>query len=118
MHSCSVVPLEEHFVGKPTLIRQLYDELLQICMESGCTRVDSLQTAIMFAHVAMFAEIAVQKTKLKLLLILPEKIDDPALYNVRQRGKKWWIHYLNISCREDIDEQLAERLTLAYDLAS
>jgi hypothetical protein len=104
-HSCVVVDLDTHFVGKPRA-RQLFDAWLAAVESTGPVTVSISKTRIEFMTRARFTGAIVRRDYLKSALWLKRKADSPRFTKVEQLGKSDWLHHFEIHDESDIDDEL------------
>jgi hypothetical protein len=104
-HSCVVVPLDDHFVGKPRA-RELFDAWLTAVQTTGPVTVSVSKTRIEFMTRARFTGATVRKDYLKSGLWLKRRAESRHFTKVELIGKRDWLHYFDIRDESDIDEEL------------
>jgi hypothetical protein len=104
-HSCVVVDLETHFVGRPRA-RQLFEAWLTAVRTTGPVTVSVSRTRIEFMTRARFTGAVVRKDYLRSALWLKRRVDWPRFVKIEHYGGNNWGHFFEIHDESDIDEEL------------
>jgi hypothetical protein len=113
-HSCGARSVDDHFEGKDTQLRELYDALISKLQRFGPVRVDAVQTSINLISKHHFGGITVQKSALRLGFIASEKIEASRIVRAQRLGPNKVGHSVKLHSLEDIDEELLDWLRWAY----
>ena len=108
-HSCVVIPLETHFVGRPRA-RRLFDAYLAALEADGPITVSVSKTRIELMTRARFTGAVVRKDHLRSTLWLKRRADHRLFTKVELLGKHDWLHHFEIHLEADIDAELLELL--------
>jgi hypothetical protein len=106
-HSCVIVPLEAHFVGRPRA-RELFDAWLAAVQSTGPITVSVSKTRIEFMTRARFTGAVVRRDYLKSALWLKRRVDWPRFTKIEHYGRNDWSHFFEIRDESDIDDELLE----------
>jgi hypothetical protein len=105
-HSCVIVPLDDHFIGRPRA-RQLFDALLAALVREGPVTVSVSRTRIEFMTRARFAGVQVRRDHLRLGLWLKRRVAWPRFVKVEHYGRDDWGYTVLIRDESDLDAGLA-----------
>ena len=101
-HSCVVVELGTHFVGRPRA-RQLFDVWLAAVQATGPVTVSVSKTRIEFMTRARFTGALVRRDYLKSALWLERRAASHHLTKVELLGRHDWLHHFEIHDESDIE---------------
>lgn len=101
-HSCVIVNIDAIFLGKPNIIKELYNELLKNC--------------IYFMDKNRFLVIKPQKSGIIIEFILERSEEIFPVIKIVQISKNQFVHRLKLDSIEDINDQLIRWIKDAYDL--
>lgn len=117
-HSCVVYPLDEHFKNKENQ-RDLFNAYLEFVRKNvGEFKTEALPCCIHLVSTFTFSAAWILKDKIRIDFATSNKIDNERIYHVEQPSTNRYIHYLEISTENDLDEELANWLKQAYLLKS
>jgi hypothetical protein len=105
-HSCVVVDLETHFVGKSPRARELFDAWLAAVETTGPVTVSVSKTRIEFMTRARFTGAVVRRDYIKSALWLKRRVDWPRFTKIEHYGRNDWGHHFEIRDESDIDDEL------------
>jgi hypothetical protein len=108
-HSCVVVPLADHFVGRQRS-QQLYRAVLAMLEREGPVTVSVSRTRIEFMTRARFAGVQVRRDWLRLGFWLKRRVDSDRFLRAEHLGHSDWIYRLAVRDESDLDDELAEWL--------
>ena len=117
-HSCMSVDLDSHFIGKPEVLRGIFDSLVVQLRALGPFTVDAVRSQIILRNKSHFASVKVQKDSLNLGFRSSGVITYPRVLRSEQVAPKIFTTHIKITKVEEIDGILLEWLTTAYHLAS
>lgn len=115
-HSCYSGNIDDHFEGKPAVLRKTFDKLRKSVEKFGQINTTAVKTSIMFKRAGTFAGIVVRKDHLKLEFFLPEKHDEFPIEKSFQYSKHKWVHAVSLAEPEDVTAQLLKWLKISYSL--
>ena len=107
-HSCVVVDLESHFVGKSPRARQLFDAWLEAVRSTGPVTVSVSKGRIEFMTRARFSGATIRRDYIKSALWLKRRVDLPRFTRIEDYGHNNFGHYFDIRDESDIDAELME----------
>jgi hypothetical protein len=118
-HVCAPgVPLEEVFMGRPPVQREVYDALLAHLETLGGVHADQVRVGVFWKTDRKLAEIRPMARALSVNLALPREIRSPRVMRVlRSSSDKFW-HIVRITRPDEVDDELLGWLTEAYDYAT
>ncbi len=117
-HSCTSVPIADHFKDRPARLKEVFISLLQEVEQCGPVRVDAVKSSINLVSRYHFAAVYVQKNSLKLEFVLDRALDDERILRTQPIGEGVFSNFVNMTRIEDIDEQLLDWLAQAYTFRS
>lgn len=115
-HSCGEYRLEDHFVGKEPIVRELYDLLLETLERFGPVGVFAVKTRIVFQADVQFAAAMPRKRWLDGYLWLRRQAAHHRIYKIEMGIFRDYGHLFRLARPEDLDEDLADLLQEAYIL--
>lgn len=114
-HSCVVVTLDDHFVGKPTQVRDLFDEYVAFVRRyGGPVRVIPQRSRIALPRRVRFGSLMVRRRWLDVGLWLKRKAEHPLLSKVDDYGALGRYHWFRLTEPAQLDEALGELVREAY----
>jgi hypothetical protein len=100
-----VVPLDDHFVGRPRA-RQLFDAYVAALEREGPITISVSKTRIEIMTRARFTGAVVRRDYLRTSLWLKRRVDSQRFIKVEHFGGRDWGHYFDIRDERDIDDEL------------
>ena len=116
--STVAVTVEQHFAGKDSKVRALYDRLGKMVSKFGEWSEDPKKTSIHFNRRTAFAGIATRKEAIVLTVKASRKIVSPRILKSERTSANRWHHEIKLSKPSDVDAELASWLREAYDLSA
>jgi Domain of unknown function (DUF5655) len=104
-HSCVVVPLESHFVGRPRA-KELFDAYRSAIEAQGPITISVSKTRIEIMTRARFTGAVERKDYLRAALWLKRRVDSPRFVTIEHFGRNDWGHHFEIRDEADLDEGL------------
>ena len=104
-HSCVVVPIDDHFRGRPRA-RQLFDSYLTAVRSLGPVTVVSSKSRIAFMTRVRFAGCQVRKDWLLAAFWLVRQVRSPRFSKVESLGPRIWLYHFPIRDESDIDDEM------------
>lgn len=117
-HSCGQYKIDDHFIGKDPLVRELFDHLLKTIQEFGPVTAYALKTRIVFQAETQFAAAVTRKHWLDGYLWLRRRAEHPSIWKVEMHVFRDYGHIFRLTRPEDLDEALVGLLHEAYALGS
>jgi len=112
---CSV---EECFAGRPEVQREIYDEVLEHLSSLGPVHADVVRVGVFLKSDRKIGEVRPMARALSLELLLPRAVESPrVLRRMPVSGATTW-HVVRLTAVEQVDEELRDWLTEAYDYAT
>ncbi len=105
-HSCGIVPIEKHFIGKPEGLRLAFEKILAEVSTFGHIQVTSLNGAIMFAGASSFLAFKTRKAYAELELLSDTEINEFPVYKTIKVSKSRVALFVRIQSVEEVDQQL------------
>ena len=113
-HSCGQYRIEDHFVGKASIVRTLFDRLEQIVEGFGPVNVYAQKTAITFQVRVRFVHAMPKKRWLDGHIWLKRRANHPRFTKVEHLLRRDWIHWFRLTAPEDIDKEFVKLLRESY----
>jgi hypothetical protein len=107
----------DHFEGKETVVKQIYDHLLEELRRFGPVHEAPKQTSIHLDNANGFAGVYTRKNYILLHFRTDHRIDDPRITKHEQHSARRFMHTVKLSQPADVDAQLLGWLADAYKLA-
>ena len=115
-HSCQQFRIEDHFVGKDPLVRELYDLLFDTLNEFGPVTAYALKTRIVFQAETQFAAAMPRKHWLEGYLWLRRRAAHPLIHRVEMRVFRDYGHVFRLNRLSDLDDDFVALLHEGYML--
>lgn len=117
-HSCGNYSLADHFSGKESTVREIFDRLVELVESFGPVTVYAQKTRIVFQARTRFASVITRKRWLNLQIWLKRRVDHPLLQRVEMYTYRDHGHIFRITEIEDLDQALVALLHEAYAVGS
>ena len=118
-HSCVLITTESLFDKRPSELKKLYDRISKEVKKFGDCREETVKLdTILFKTKSSFLGIKVKKDHLVIEYFLDHLEDVPPVFKYLQTSRNRVVHYVAISDREDINQQLIRWMKQSYDLIS
>ncbi len=114
-HSCTNVPVEAHFAGKPAALRKAFDALVKAARKNGPVVLRSVKTRIALQANARFAAVTPRANDLHCHVVLGHGRARPRVRKVEKVGNSYVHSFVLVSAR-DVDEQVEGLLAEAYGI--
>ncbi|MGH2523633.1 MAG: DUF5655 domain-containing protein, partial [Anaerolineales bacterium] len=115
-HSCGRYKLDDHFVGKDPIVRELFDHLVETMQQFGPVGVYALKSRIVFQAEAQFAAAMPRKRWLDGQFWLKRRAEHPLIRRVEMHVFRDYGHVFRLARPDDLDEALMELLHEAFAL--
>jgi hypothetical protein len=113
-HSCGRFKLADHFIGKPRVLRQTFNQWVALAKSCGPVTVYAQKTRIVIQGRVRFAGAVVRANCLDATIWLKHQVTHPLLTRSESFGKLGYGHHFRLRTPQDIDESLAELMREAY----
>jgi Domain of unknown function (DUF5655) len=113
-HSCGRYRLEDHFIGKESIVRELYDLLFETLKQFGPVKAFPVKTRIVFQAEVQFAAAMPRKRWLDGYLWLRRQATHPRIRKIEMGIFRDYGHIFRLARHDDLDEDLIELLHEAY----
>jgi hypothetical protein len=116
-HSCTIVPLDEHFRDKPQA-RGLFDAFCAVLEEEGGPfRLSIAKTRIGFITRMTFAAVTVRKAELRGHFLLLRRVESARIRRV-EHFAPYWLHQFTLRSAAELDEEMKTWLAESYSVGS
>src|SRR5215208_5435665 len=115
-HSCGRYSLEEHFMGKEPIVRELYDLLFETLQQFGLVSAFPVKTRIVLQAEVQFAVAMPRKRWLDGYLWLRRQATHPRIRKIEMGIFRDYGHVFRLTRSEDLDEDLVNLLQESYIL--
>ena len=112
-HSCLVVPLDQHFAGRPPQLRAAFDALVAAAEANGPVTVNATKSRITLQVRMRFAAVEPRRDHLRAHLVLKRRIEHPRLA-VEHLEPGYYLHRFTLAGPADVDGELTGWLAEAY----
>ncbi len=109
--------VNDHFVGKASEIRAIYDQLIAMAESFGPVEQGQKKTSIHLNRGTAFAGVVVRKAHLVLTIKSDYLMKSPRIFKSEQTSAKRFHHEIKLNAIEDLDAELKGWLRAAYDLS-
>jgi hypothetical protein len=114
-HSCRVVPVADHFRGKPTA-QELFDGLKGAITDAiGPCTVVSLPCCIHLADEVDYLAVLPKQDRLEVRFTLHDEINRPRIVRSVRTGPTAVKHCVDVATPSDIDEELLTWIRRAHE---
>lgn len=118
-HFCSPgCTLEETFAGRPAYQRSAYDALVRHLETLGPLHVDAVRVGVFLKTERKLAEIRPMARSLSVELVLSRTVVHPRILRTIRISADGVVHVVRLTELAEVDSQLLDWLTEAYDDAS
>jgi hypothetical protein len=118
-HTC--IPgctVDAAFAGRPARFRRVYDAILGHLLTLGPVHEDAVSVGVFLKRDRKLAEVRPRTRDVSLALYLPRPLADPRFSRVLNRGAPRVVHVLPLRAEADVDDQVRDWLTEAFQHAS
>jgi hypothetical protein len=110
--------VDECFVGRPPVQREIYEELVAHLGELGPVHADAVLVGVFFKSDRKLAEVRPQARSLSLSLFLPRVVDHPRIARRIGVSADRTVHVVKLAAVADVDDEIRGWLTEAYAAAT
>lgn len=104
-HSCAIIALDDHFLGRPRS-RQLFDALTAtIETAGGPFRLSIAKTRIGLINGITFAAIMPRKNHLRFHFLLKRRLDSNRVVKLEYYDP-WYVHVLELHAESELNDEL------------
>src|SRR6185295_15420430 len=112
-HSCQVVPLDRHFVGRPPTLRAAFDAFVEAAEANGPVTINATKSRITLQVRMRFAAVEPRRNHLRAHLVLKRRIEHPRLA-VEHLEPDYYVHRFTLTRPADVDDELKAWVAEAY----
>lgn len=109
--------VDESFAGRPPVQRAIYDAVITYLRTIGPVHEDAVTVGVFLKHERKLAEVRPMAKSLSLALFLPRKIDHPRFSRYIGVSDDRIVHVVKLTAIDDVDDEVRDWLTEAYDFA-
>lgn len=109
--------LAAHFDGRPPVVREIYDRLVETAKQFGPVRQEAKKTSIHLARRTAFAGIATRRDGVILTLKSATDIRSPRVVRREQASANRWHLELKLTDPRQVDKQVAAWLARAMEIS-
>jgi hypothetical protein len=113
-HSCGNYRLADHFKGRSTVVRQLFDEWRALARACGPITVYAQKTRIVFQARVRFAGAVIHDDWLDAALWLRRRVEHSCLHRIESFGRLGFGVHFRLTKVTDIDRDLGALMREAY----
>jgi uncharacterized protein DUF5655 len=117
-HSCGHHSIDEHFVGKPPEIREIFEAMVRAVHRFGRVHVYAQKSRIVFQTRGRFVAITPRKHHLGGHIWLKRRQAHPLVYRIESLLDRDFVHNFRLVHVEDLDEGFCDLLREAYSVGS
>jgi len=114
-HSCGIVPIGKHFIGKPDALKATFDKIISKVTAFGHIQINSLNGAITIAGKSTFLAFKIRKDYIELEILSDIEISEFPVYKTFRVSKSRVALFVRIQSPDEVDEQLLGWIKVAYD---
>jgi hypothetical protein len=109
--------VEQHFDGKPQVVRDIYDALLAVCREFGRVAEDAKKTSIHLNRKYAFAGVRTGKDHIILTIKSSAEIPSPRIRKKEQASAHRWYCDIKLTSSREIDAEVIRWLRDSYEMS-
>lgn len=109
--------VDECFAGRPPVQREIYDALVGYLDTLGPVHVDAVGVGVFLKRSHKLAEVRPKARALSLELVLPRVLDHPRISRTIRISADRVVHVVKLTSTSDVDAEVRDWLTEAYDAA-
>jgi hypothetical protein len=113
-HSCGEHRIDDHFRGKDTSVRHLFDSLLAATRRFGELHVYAQKTRIVFQNRGRFVSVTPRRHFLAGHIWLKRRRAHPTIYRIESLLDKDFVHNFRIHDDGEIDDAFCDLLEEGY----
>ena len=117
-HSCDTGSLEDHFITKPTYLKEIYTQLIEILEGIGPTQLQVIKSAIYLKKRSTFVAIKARKDHLMIEFSLNKEMNHSKIEKTMRMSDHRVVHIIHLTHQDEIDQQLIKWLEQAYALCA
>jgi hypothetical protein len=102
-HACGRHALDDHFAGKPPLVRDVYEAFLAMLREIGPVKILPEKSRIAFQTRMSFAQLTVRRHWVLGHLVLARRVEDPLFTEVETFSPRNHAHHFRLAQAEEVD---------------
>lgn len=110
--------VDECFAGRPPVQRAIYEAVLAHLATLGPVHADAVQVGVFLKTERKLAELRPRARSLALLLALPRTMAHPRISRTMRASGDSTVHLIPLTSVDDVDDELRDWLTEAYDAAT
>jgi len=95
-HACGRYALDDHFAGKPPLVRDIYEAFLALLREIGPVTILPEKTRIAFQTRMSFAQLTVRRHWVLGHFVLARRVEDPLFTKVETFSPRNHAHHFRL----------------------
>jgi uncharacterized protein DUF5655 len=101
-HACGRYDLEDHFAGKPALVREIFEAFLAMLEEFGPVTVLPEKTRIAFQTRMSFAQLTVRRHWVLGHFVLARRVEDPVFTKVETFSPRNHAHHFRLDSAKEV----------------
>lgn len=113
-HSCSVVSLESHFIGKSAKVRDLFDALAAMIKKCGPVKILPEKTRIAFQVRMSFLAVQVRRDYLIGHFVFARRVEHSRFSRIETFSPRNHLHAFRLDSLADLDQEFAAWVREAY----
>jgi hypothetical protein len=113
----AITALAAHFDGRPPVVREIYDRLVETAERFGPVKQEPKRTSIHLARKTAFAGVATRRDGLVLTLKSATDIRSPRVLRREQASAHRWHLEIKLTDPNQVDQQVAGWLARAIEIS-
>lgn len=101
-HACGRHSLDDHFAGKPPLVRVIYEAFLAMLEETGPVTVLPEKTRIAFQARISFAQLTIRRRWVLGHFVLARRVEEPVFIKVETISPRNHVHHFRLDSPRDM----------------
>lgn len=115
-HSCIVTGIDDHFVKKDVIVRNIFDKLEKELIKFGKVKINPTKHAIIVSSKSTFLAIKPKKTMLDIEFLLGNAVEGYPIYKIFKVSKNRFAHFIHLEYIEQVDRKLISLLKQSYKI--
>jgi Domain of unknown function (DUF5655) len=116
-HTCRpLVALESHFAGRPALVREIFDRVVELASRCGPVTVLPEGTRIALAARMSFCALMPRRAWVDGHVVLARRLESPRFRRIETFGPRNHLHAFRVSSVDEVDDEVAGWLAEAYEV--
>lgn len=113
-HSCIVNSIDDHFIKKNIIVREIYNKIEKEILKFGNIKINPTKYAIIVSSKSTFLAIKPRKTMLDIEFLLDKAVEGHPVYKIFKVSKNRFAHFIHLEYIQQVDKNLILLLKKSY----